>query len=197
MYFKHINIFYMHLHGTSVTPIVSFMKKSYIFKKIFIGSALFTLLNAPLAFAKAASIFEEFQNKCNRISCETPYTQTQIYDLENSHNDLPQDAFQKLSEKAVDQAQIWGDTILEGDYYADGKTRLLTVTALYKDNVLVGYHFTYFEKAWFTGSCHVNDNFNNLEKCQEGRIVEGSYVTKDMTAVTNDIEQYAQFQNKD
>jgi hypothetical protein len=94
---------------------------------------------------------------------------------------------------AVEQAQAWGDSILEGDYHAGGRTRLDTVVAYYKGKTLVGYKIQYSEKAWYVGSCKFDGTRASLKDCKEGRIVEGSYVSPDQLTYFSDEERHAEF----
>lgn len=95
---------------------------------------------------------------------------------------------------ATQQAQIWGDTILEGDFIADGKTHVDEVTAVFKNNLLQGYKFTYSEKAWLVIDCEYNvENLEGPNTCLSGRIVEGSYTSSDFSSLETDEEHYAQF----
>lgn len=97
---------------------------------------------------------------------------------------------------ATQQAQIWGDTILEGDYVADGKTQVDEVIAVYKNNILQGYRLTYSEKAWMITECDFDhENLDSLNSCTPGRIVESSYSSPDFKDLEQDENSYAEFFN--
>lgn len=120
------------------------------------------------------------------ISIET-YNQAQI-------RTLPYDIQRTLINLASDQAQIWGDTILEGDYAADGKTQLDAVVLIKKQSTLIGYSIRYSERAWYTGDCNYTyNNPQSLKKCREGRIHEVSFVSTDMSHAEVDENQFAEF----
>lgn len=119
----------------------------------------------------------KLSERCQEENCEKPYSKLVTYhrlDKQKINEGLKK-IFERISFK---QAQIWGDTILEGDYAAEGNTRLDKVTNLYKNSELIGYLITYSEKAWDTSNC-VYDGINDatLLGCAEGRIVESSYVS--------------------
>lgn len=108
-------------------------------------------------------------------------------------------AIQKaLHEIAYQQAQIWGDTILEGDFFANGEVQIQKVKILSHQNKIVGFQLTYFEKAWYTGDCTFNSNrLETLNACRPGRIYESSYVTHDATEARVDENQFAKFLPQD
>lgn len=134
-----------------------------------------------------------FETACVQDSCAAPYTRKVIYSQNPQPASTSGDVTQRLTEVAFDQAQIWGDTILEGDYHSEGKTRLDEVVAFYKDNKVVGYKIQYSEKAWYTGECNFDGSNDSLQTCQEGRIIEGSYVSADTLTYFSDEERYAEF----
>jgi hypothetical protein len=100
-------------------------------------------------------------------------------------------AFTRISDN---QSQIWGDTILESDYEADGVTLLEQVQTISKNGKIVAYRITYSQRAWQTTTCK-DPNFNpaNPVGCIEGRIRESTYVSSDLTVWLNDSQFYAQF----
>lgn len=99
-----------------------------------------------------------------------------------------------FSEIANDQAQIWGDTILEGDYEADGNTQLDSIEALIVNGQFVGYRVFYSERAWNTATCNYRGGGEGLDQCQEGRIQEASFVSPELNSWTRDSNSYAEFQ---
>lgn len=167
----------------------------------FSASTVLGVLISSLAFAdqmgpNGDKFYEEaahYENSCQEGVCNLPYSEQVVFDLERDVNKLPPTEQESLRNVAFDQAQIWGDTILEGDYVADGQTRLDKVLAFYKDNQLVGYKIQYSEKAWYTGDCNYDGKEESLNNCQDGRIEEGSYVSADMQTYISDEERYAEF----
>ena len=116
-----------------------------------------------------------------------------LFDSDEGANDLDTKNLETLHEIAHDQAQVWGDTILEGDYAADGKTSLDRVESLSIGGKFVGYRITYSEKGWMTATCEYRGEPDQLEGCQEGRISEASLVSPQFDNYTRDINAYAEF----
>ena len=111
---------------------------------------------------------------------------------------LPLAMQQALHEIAHHQSQIWGDTILEGDFFADGKVQIQKVKILSQQNRTVGFQITYFEKAWYTGDCTYHHNRpETLKACRPGHIFEASFVTSDATEAQVDENQFAKFKPQD
>lgn len=97
---------------------------------------------------------------------------------------------------AVYQAQIWGDTILEGDYVAAGRTRVDRVQGIYRDQELVAYRILYSEKAWDVSQCNYdpNNKRESLKTCTQGRISETTFTSKDLKTYEVDDQDYAEFE---
>ncbi|WP_413568967.1 hypothetical protein ACLWBD_16030 [Bdellovibrio sp. HCB117] len=171
-----------------------------MFSKL-IMSALLGLCASATALAdqmgpNGDKFYEEaahFEHACRTEPCEGPYSRVLVYDQKAKLTKISAETRETLKKVAVDQAQIWGDTILEGDYYASGRTRLDQVMAFYKGQELIGYKIQYSEKAWYTGDCEFDGSRASLKGCQEGRIVEGSYVSSDAQTYFSDEERYAEF----
>lgn len=111
---------------------------------------------------------------------------------------IPAPLYKALFAAAFDQAQIWGDTILEGDYAADGKVKLDSIMVIKRGAKVLGYAITYSERAWYVGECtYVRNNPSSLSSCEEGRIQETSFVSDDLKQVEVDQNQFADFRSKD
>ena len=107
---------------------------------------------------------------------------------------LPRAIKKQLQESAHDLAQIWGDTILEGDYYAENKVRLDLVEKLIKADKHVGYRITYSSKAWDTSDCDFDSEVqSSLAQCHEGRIVESGFLSLDFGQASQDFAAFAEF----
>ena len=144
-------------------------------------------------FYEAAAHFE---GACrNKRECRAPYSRDILFSLDNKLEKIQPETRSSLKEVAHYQTQIWGDTILEGDYVAAGDLRLDEVVAYYHGSELLGYKIVYSETAWYTGDCSYDGSKDSLKSCSEGRIVEASYVSKDMETFFSDEEQFAQFLN--
>ncbi len=119
---------------------------------------------------------------CQGFNCKNPYSVIELYrhSAQADFDSLDLKSKNELLQVAYQQAQVWADTILEGDFFADGKTRLDEVQALYKNRDLMGYKITYSERAWDTANCAYDGiNDETLKGCDEGRIRESSFVSTD------------------
>lgn len=121
----------------------------------------------------------------------------EFYKAQDFHR-LPSKVFEKLQAVAFDQSQIWGDTILEGDYVANGKTDLDEVMIIKQNGKMVGFAITYSEQAWYVGNCtYVHRNPQSLGTCSQGRISERSFVTSDLAEAEVDQNRFADFYAKE
>jgi hypothetical protein len=129
---------------------------------------------------------------CPNDSCHSPYKREVIYQGTDLSLDNP--VIKRLKAIAVDQAQIWADTILEGDYATDYKTRLDKAVAVFEGPVLVAYYITYSEGAWDTATCKYDGiNDSTLSGCKAGRIVESVYLSPDFSDYHFVEDDYAHF----
>ena len=120
-----------------------------------------------------------------------------VYSQNDRINALTPDQVTRFQHVAHEQAQIWGDTILEGDYQADGQTTLDQVEELKIEGQLIAFKITYSERSWDTSICPSNDESHaSLAQCEEGRIIESSFVSPDMGSWTRDPENFATFEAK-
>ncbi len=140
-----------------------------------------------------ATRIKEARSACvpQTADCSLPGLRPEVV-YENGHADarVTQEHLKVFSEVAKHQAQIWADTILEGDYRAAGDTRLDKVEAFFKGEELVAYRITYSERAWYTGECHPSQP---LQGCEEGRIAEASFVSPTTQSWLRDDRAYADF----
>lgn len=144
--------------------------------KSLIGMFVVSLLLSRVLFAGELA---KFSMICSQDTCDKPYSKTVSYHYLEPKK-IDQNLKVILERIAGKQAQIWGDTILEGDYAADGNTRLDQVVNLYKSYELIGYLITYSERAWDTSVCQYDGiHDSTLLGCAPGRIVESSYVSLD------------------
>lgn len=158
------------------------LSKKKLMGILVLGIMLGQILHASEVVKVNANFYSEitkFSVRCIQNNCETPYAKKIVYDY-LSQNPIEAKLKKIFERVAYRQAQIWGDTILEGDYEAAGNTRLDRVVNLYKNRKLVGYLITYSEKAWDTSTCRYDGiNESTLKDCKTGRIVESSYVSLD------------------
>lgn len=108
---------------------------------------------------------------------------------------MPVNSIINLKKAAEEQVNVWGDTISEGDYVADGEVKINKIAAIYKDDLLVAYKITYSQNAWDTSECNYDGNHHSetLIGCSAGKIVESSYVTPEMKYFEVDENQFAEF----
>ncbi|MDG0815209.1 hypothetical protein [Bdellovibrio svalbardensis] len=171
----------------------------------FFAAVVLSVLVSPFAMAdkmgpQGDKFYEEaahFTNACSDKTCKAPYSFAVLYNQKTKSTKLPAVLKDQLKKVAWEQAQIWGDTILEGDYTSSGYTRLDLVTAFYKDQKLVGYTIQYSEKAWYTGECDYDGTRDTLKGCQEGRISEVSYVSPDLKTFFTDEDKHADFASEE
>lgn len=140
------------------------------------------------------SLIETYRQACVH-GCTDPFTNEDAFDVEQpGQSRLAAEVETNLKFVAYAQAQIWADTILEGDYYAEGNTRLDTVIALYKNHEFIGYKIVYSERAWYTGECNFDGaDESALLDCQEGRIHESTFVSPDFKTYFRDEDALADF----
>lgn len=140
------------------------------------------------------SLIETYRQACVH-GCTDPFTNEDAFDVaQPGQSRLAADVEDSLKFVATSQAQVWADTILEGDYYAEGNTRLDNVTAIYKNNEFIGYKIVYSERAWFTADCNFDgEDESGLIECAEGRIHESTYVSPDFKTYFRDEDALADF----
>ncbi len=120
-------------------------------------------------------VLKSFIRTCSETSCQA----RQIYSRDKQVSLISDmTPFEKI---AWEQAQVWADTILEGDYQAEGETRLDAVFALYRDGQLIGYRIVYSERAW------------DMVTRESGRIVEASFISPSLKTYVTDENQFAEF----
>jgi len=137
---------------------------------------------------------DAMSDACPQDHCAPPYQILVAFDRINQVNNLKPKDLQQFNRIAFKQAQIWGDTILEGDYYADGETQLDAVEILQKNGKTIGYRISYSETAWFTSDCDFDyDNLETLKNCPQGIITERSYVSLDKKTFFRDNRSFAEF----
>jgi hypothetical protein len=166
---------------------------------IAVTTTFFVATASADSLGKGSKDFEKvvaaYQKSCS-AECQAPYSEASSYDVRQPKNSaLPVDIRLKLEQVALDQAQVWGDTILEGDYYSEGNTQLDRVYGLYEDGKFIGYKITYSEHAWYTGECDFSpENLDTLNTCNEGRIHESTFVSPDFGTYFRDDSDLANFE---
>lgn len=142
------------------------------------------LLLGTLAFAPLSLAFADI----------TVPNEAVVRPLDLESNVLPSAVRVRLAAIADDQAQIWGDTILEGDYYAEEEVSLDKVEAILLDSVLIAYRITYSSVAFETSACEISVNRDPATcGCLPGRISESTFVAPNLDSWTRDADAYAEF----
>ncbi|RYZ82346.1 MAG: hypothetical protein EOP06_21855 [Proteobacteria bacterium] len=135
-----------------------------------------------------------FEKSCT-LDCRKTFSQSLGFAAqEQSVAELSEQLSSHLKAVSDEQVQVWGDTILEGDYISEGETHLDRVIAITENGALIGYRITYSAPAWYIGECSFSPrNPESLKACQDGRIEESSYVSPDMQSYFRDESDFADF----
>ncbi|WII72097.1 hypothetical protein QJS83_16670 [Bdellovibrio sp. 22V] len=166
---------------------------------IFMTMAISLQAQADEYFVGARKFMEMMDNyKANCADeCSKPFREAVLFtDGKKQHLLLSQRDLKILQKIAVEQASIWVDTILEGDYISDGNTELTEVIGIFYSNDLIGYKIHYTEKAWYIGECDFDGESDaSLSGCAEGVIQETSFVSADFKTYIRNDDEIADFYN--
>lgn len=136
---------------------------------------------------------QQFRNACKNKPCRDGYRETRIYQ-KGFPSRVGAGLLANLEAQADERAQIWGDTILEGDYVAAGNTRLDQIFVVQKGRDVIAYRIVYSERAWDTSNCSYDPgDRGSLENCTPGRISEASFIAPSLDDNAADEENYATF----
>lgn len=112
----------------------------------------------------------------------------------------------QLLKLATAEADIWVDTILEGDYaLTNDPLTIDMVTALYQGQKLVAYQIVYSQRAFDTSNCEydfeaLDDKSSNVDEvfaqCTQGRIYGTSFVSPNLQVVERDINNIEYFEEQ-
>jgi hypothetical protein len=151
---------------------------------------------APDQALQLKQIAQQYKINCPNDVCQAPLsTQTLYSRVARIRSPLYTSQFQEQARVAsTSQAQIWGDTILEGDYYAAGHTRVDAVVSIYQGQDLVAYKLLYSEKSWDTSTCAYNGRRDSLADCRNGRIAESSFALPDFKTLLTAEGDFADFE---
>ncbi|RZA13787.1 MAG: hypothetical protein EOP10_29200 [Proteobacteria bacterium] len=159
------------------------------------ASVFVTLFSLVSLAAHADQAGPDYRDLSTRLQKRTSGLRSEIlYVHANPQTKLDNDHLQAFAGVAKEQAKIWADTILEGDYSAAGDTRLDQVEAVFEQasgaEQLIAYRIIYSEKAWYTADC---DPRRGKDLCEEGRIEEASFVSPTTESWMRDDSAYADF----
>ncbi|MFN7823982.1 MAG: hypothetical protein ACK5P6_01325 [Pseudobdellovibrionaceae bacterium] len=141
------------------------------------------LMTTSFAFANPRDFKADVrrsQKECPRLNCAQGKLHLETLSVSEFRN-LPLEEREKLREVAFDLAQIWGDTILEGDFEANHQIKLDAVEYVVEGSTIVGYRLTYSASA------------KDLSSGREGRIVESGFVHKSFRGPFQDHHSLAIF----
>lgn len=143
-------------------------------------------------------LIEEYKVACILSPCQEPFETKSLYrEGSKQPSILGRTQLRALQRVANAQSKIWADTILEGDYVADGNTVLEKVIGIYKRNKLVAYKISYAEAGWDISDCNYDfKNPSTLSECPEGMIRETSFVSIDFGNVVRNHDDIADFYKK-
>ncbi len=116
--------------------------------------------------------------------------QVTVTPIDLGTNTLPDNVRIELSKIAEEQAQIWADTILEGDYIAENDVNVDAIATVQMNAVFLGYRITYSSLAVETSNC---DADADLAACVHGRIVESTFVAPSLDSWVRDAQHLAEF----
>lgn len=155
------------------------MKFLLIILQLNLGLAPVAAFAARGSLDRFARVVTSIRQNCSLQSCRDGFAIRKVYDGRRSK--LPPATLKALHRAAYGQAQIWGDTILEGDFQANGDTRLDQVHAVYsRDGRLVAYRIVFSETA--------------LSPDGRGRITEAAWINANMSLALPDEAHPATFQ---
>ncbi len=94
--------------------------------------------------------------------------------------------FKRIYKHIDNSMDIWGDTILEGDYTTDYKDVKIESfqTMRTPSGTVLGYRVSFSVSGWETSTC-TNENYDSskpetMENCTQGRIKQVIYLTPDL-----------------
>jgi hypothetical protein len=125
---------------------------------------------------------KQIQSLCKfnvRIACHNPLTGKNL----RSEKASLHVQFEKLNGIAYEQAQLWGDTIYEGNYASIGDFEVLQIAEIYKEGELIAYRVTYQEPAVDTDTCESSGNYEKDKSCERGFVYESATVSTDFRFV--------------
>jgi hypothetical protein len=164
----------------------------------FTGAIIFWIITSAVgAGAQQLTDFRQEVAKLNQACrdsfCFKPYKIKTIYRGHKGASN--RELLSQLGLIAESQAQVWGDSILEGDYAAKGDTVLDEIKLLYVNAKAFGYLITYSETAWQIGDCNYDGiHDSTLKDCLPGRIIESSYVSMDLAQYYYDEKTMVHFE---
>lgn len=153
------------------------MKAVLIFLMLFVAlGTKAQLLNSGEEFHRLVLLN---QSRCPLLSC--PSLSLQMRTLSTLEVIKLDSQTQKYLKMVADEmSQIWGDSILEADYFSDDESEIEQIQTLSQGSSLLGYRITYSAQAFDTSSCDFRtEDRTSFLKCQPGKIIESTFVSAD------------------
>lgn len=149
-----------------------------------------TIFNSTaIAITPQATInktLNKIENACEykiRVACKAPLGARNF--KEGKLLEHPE--YKKFKKQAVELAQVWADTILEGPYISISDTELIGLSEIYENGRLIAYRITFKEDAIDTDSCQGGENVNPEKDptCERGYIAESVVFNPDLSTSGN------------
>lgn len=154
---------------------------------------LITFLSFGFAHADFKAKITSAQHSCPGLTCRDQSIQAVAMTGDEMKN-LKLKTSQKLELAAWDLAQIWGDTILEGDYVAHDDVHIDKLEKVMEGPQHIGYRVTYSSLAWDISDCNYEpEQPHTREDCVPGRIVERGFVSMNLISKFRDETRMAEF----
>lgn len=166
--------------------------KTRSFSQTFLAASIVTVL-AVFAFAAHANadrIENSSKDWVGGLKAAIRTKDVAINPVDLGTNTLPTNVRTRLADIADEQAQVWADTILEGDYVAENDVNVETVETVQMNTIFLGYRITYSSAAFDTSNC---DAAKDISQCEHGRIVESSFVAPSLNSWIRDAKHLATF----
>lgn len=163
-----------------------------------LGALLLSLTQvAVVTEASAASLRETvrfYQNTCPNLRCDDSAMQVRTPSADEL-SQLPVEIKTALVKRSKTAAQEhWPDTVLEGPYQTNFRLRIEAIEFLTLNDQVVGYRISLSAPAWDTETCAFDPrNKSTLKSCEEGRIHESMFISKDLSELFVDERAYADF----
>lgn len=155
----------------------------------------FATIVALSSFAFSSENFESevrhAQKVCFNLQCANSPVKLVNVNITDSQ-ELPRALLMKLQSISAEVANnIWPDTIFEGGVVsAEDQINLEQVALVFNGEGHIGYRITYSAVAYNMDICA---DFQNVNTCQKGRILESAYVSTDFTVTFTDYADLAHF----
>ncbi len=160
------------------------------------GALLVSLMTSVPA--KADSVGPQYRSWVDMVRYATREQSRDYQTVEFNPQNFDRLVSVKLAEIAEDQVQVWADTILEGDYLADGEVKIERVNLVRYRGEFIGYQVFYSTHAVDTSECDPSrvsaiSSASLPADCVDGRIVEASFVSPDLQSWIRDEHHFAEF----